>query len=141
MTSHERGKDREAFMTSGTHQWPFVTRIFHNSQPSDGGVRKSFEVMISTSDRNHWFSSLINVYSNIIAIILDTFMTGWFNYTKEMTAAVHDKSVNIIQVLYEDLLMVKLPFSHLYTKTITCQREKLFNIVCIHFQPTRFVDI
>jgi hypothetical protein len=38
--------------------------------------------------------------------ILDTFLTGWFNYTKEMTKAVQDKSVNIIQVLYEDLLLV-----------------------------------
>jgi hypothetical protein len=26
----------------------FVTRIFHNSQPSHGGDRKTFEVMTST---------------------------------------------------------------------------------------------
>ena len=38
--------------------------------------------------------------------ILDTFLTGWFNYIKEMTKVVQEKSVNIIQVLYEDLLLV-----------------------------------
>jgi hypothetical protein len=32
--SHERGKDREVFTTSGTYPWSFVTQIFHNSQPS-----------------------------------------------------------------------------------------------------------
>jgi hypothetical protein len=31
--SHERGKDREVFTTSGTYPWSFVTQIFHNSQP------------------------------------------------------------------------------------------------------------
>jgi len=29
MTSHERGKDREVFMTSVTYPWLFVTQIFH----------------------------------------------------------------------------------------------------------------
>jgi hypothetical protein len=28
--SHERGKEREVFTTSGTYQWSFVTQIFHN---------------------------------------------------------------------------------------------------------------
>ena len=46
--SHERGKDREVFTTSGTYPWSFVTQIFHNSQPSRGGDRKTFEVMTST---------------------------------------------------------------------------------------------
>jgi hypothetical protein len=27
--SHECGKDREVFMTSGTYPWSFVTQIFH----------------------------------------------------------------------------------------------------------------
>jgi hypothetical protein len=34
--SHERGKDREVFTTSGTYPLSFVTQIFHNSQPSHG---------------------------------------------------------------------------------------------------------
>ena len=46
--SHERGKDREVFATSGTYQWSFVTQIFHSGQPSRGGNRKTFEVMTST---------------------------------------------------------------------------------------------
>jgi len=46
--SHERGKDREVFTTSGTYPWSFVTQIFHNGQPSRGGDRKTFEVMTST---------------------------------------------------------------------------------------------
>ena len=36
--SHERGKDREVFTTSGTYPWSFVTQIFHNGQPSRGGI-------------------------------------------------------------------------------------------------------
>ena len=46
--SHERGKDREVFTTSGIYPWSFVTRIFHNGQPSHGDDRKTFEVMTST---------------------------------------------------------------------------------------------
>jgi len=46
--SHERGKDREVFTTSGAYPWSFVTQIFHYGQPSHGGDRKSFEVMTST---------------------------------------------------------------------------------------------
>jgi len=46
--SHERGKDRDVFTTSGTYPWSFVTQIFHNGQPSRGGDRKIFEVMAST---------------------------------------------------------------------------------------------
>jgi hypothetical protein len=34
--------------TSGTYPWSFVTQIFLNGQPSHGGDRKIFEVMIST---------------------------------------------------------------------------------------------
>jgi hypothetical protein len=37
--SHERGKDREVFTTSGAYPWSFVTQIFHNGQPSHGGDR------------------------------------------------------------------------------------------------------
>ena len=36
------------FTSSGTYPWSFVTHIFHNGQPSHGGYRKIFEVMIST---------------------------------------------------------------------------------------------
>jgi hypothetical protein len=43
--SHERGKDREVF-TSGTYPWSFVTQIFHSGQPSHGGDRKAFEVIL-----------------------------------------------------------------------------------------------
>jgi hypothetical protein len=32
--SHEWGKDREVFTTSGTYPRSFVTQIFHNAQPS-----------------------------------------------------------------------------------------------------------
>jgi hypothetical protein len=46
--SHERGKDREVFTTSGTYPWSFVIQISHNGQPSHGGDRKTFEVMTST---------------------------------------------------------------------------------------------
>jgi hypothetical protein len=46
--SHERGKDREVFTTSGTYPWSFVTHLFHNCQPIHGGDRKTFEVMTST---------------------------------------------------------------------------------------------
>jgi hypothetical protein len=46
--SHERGKDRQMFTTSGTHPWSFVTQIFHNGQPSHGGDRKTSTVMTST---------------------------------------------------------------------------------------------
>ena len=48
LLSHERGKDREVFTTSGTYPWSFATQIFHNGQPSHGGDRKTFEVMTST---------------------------------------------------------------------------------------------
>ena len=46
--SHEWGKDREVFTTSGTYQCSFVTQILNNCQPSHGGDRKTFEVMTST---------------------------------------------------------------------------------------------
>ena len=48
VVSHEWGKDREVFTTSGTYPWSFVTQIFHNGQPSRGGDRKTFEVITST---------------------------------------------------------------------------------------------
>jgi hypothetical protein len=46
--SHEWWKDREVFTASGTYPWSFVAQILHNSQPSHGGDRKTFEVMTST---------------------------------------------------------------------------------------------
>ena len=42
---HDRGKDREVFMTNETYLWSFVTQIFYNGQPSHGGDPKTFEVM------------------------------------------------------------------------------------------------
>ena len=48
MISHEQGKDREVFTTSGTHPWSFVTQIFHNGQPSRGGDRKTFVILLRT---------------------------------------------------------------------------------------------
>jgi hypothetical protein len=41
--SHEWGKDREVFTTSGTYPWSFVTQIFHSGQRSHGGDRKTFD--------------------------------------------------------------------------------------------------
>ena len=46
--SHEWGKDWKVFTISGTYPWTFVTQIFHNGQPCNGGDRKTFEVMTST---------------------------------------------------------------------------------------------
>ena len=46
--SHEWGKDRDVFTTSGTYPWSFVTQIFHNGPPSHVGDRKIFEVITST---------------------------------------------------------------------------------------------
>ena len=48
VVSHERGKDREVLMISGSYPWSFVTHIFHNGQTSHGGDRKAFEGMTST---------------------------------------------------------------------------------------------
>jgi hypothetical protein len=42
--SHEWGKSREVFATSGTIPWSFVTQIFHGH----GGDRKTLEMMTST---------------------------------------------------------------------------------------------
>jgi hypothetical protein len=46
--SHEPGKDRKVFTTSGTYPGSFVTQIFHSGQPSHGGDRKTYKVMTST---------------------------------------------------------------------------------------------
>ena len=51
MISHEWGKDREVYATSGTYPWSFVTQIFYSGQPSHDGDRKTFEVMTSTLPR------------------------------------------------------------------------------------------
>ena len=39
--SHQWGKDREVFTTSGTYPWSFVTQVFHSGQPSHGGDCKT----------------------------------------------------------------------------------------------------
>jgi len=39
-------KERECLHE--TYTWSFVTQIFHNGQPSHGGDRKAFKMMIST---------------------------------------------------------------------------------------------
>ena len=46
--SYKWGKIREMLTTNGTFLWSFVTQLFRNGQPSHGGVRKTFEEMIST---------------------------------------------------------------------------------------------
>ena len=43
VTSHDWGKDREVFTTSGTYLWSFVTQIFHNEQ-----------VMVATAKLSKW---------------------------------------------------------------------------------------
>jgi hypothetical protein len=64
--SHEWGKDREVFTTSGRYPWSCVTHIFHiNGQPSHGGDRKTFEVMTSTYPKG----ILVSVASLLAAII------------------------------------------------------------------------
>ena len=50
--SHERGKDREVFTTSGTYPWSFVTQIFHNGQPRCGGDRKTFNIRHKTQNKD-----------------------------------------------------------------------------------------
>lgn len=39
------------------------------------------------------------------SVLHDTLNTGWFNYTKEMASAIENKSGNIYQLTYEDLLL------------------------------------
>jgi len=46
--SHERGKYREVFTTSGTYSWSFVTQLFHSGQPSHGGDRDDFNLTRGT---------------------------------------------------------------------------------------------
>jgi hypothetical protein len=46
--SHQWEKDWGVVTTSETYPWSFVTQIFHSSQPSHGGDRKTFRVMTST---------------------------------------------------------------------------------------------
>jgi hypothetical protein len=36
--SHEWGKDREVFTTSGTYPWSFVTQIFHINSASQWNI-------------------------------------------------------------------------------------------------------
>jgi hypothetical protein len=41
--NHERGKDREVLMTSGTYPWSFVTQICHNGPQCHGDDHKTGE--------------------------------------------------------------------------------------------------
>jgi hypothetical protein len=61
--SHEWGKEREVFTTSGTYPWSFVTQIFHNGQPSHGGDWTIFEVMTSTVPRGTLDSVVLTSFS------------------------------------------------------------------------------
>jgi hypothetical protein len=47
MISHELGKGQEVLTTRVTYPWSFVTQIFHSGQPSHGGDRKTFEVIMA----------------------------------------------------------------------------------------------
>ena len=53
------------FMTIRTYPWLFVTQIFLNGQPSDGGDHKTFEVMISTQSKG----TLCSIDSLLAAIL------------------------------------------------------------------------
>jgi hypothetical protein len=76
--SHEWGKDREMFTTSGTYPWSFVTQIFHNGQPCHGDDRKFFEVMTSTLPKGTLgsvasyakFHCFISVHAHILAVVV-----------------------------------------------------------------------
>jgi len=61
MISHEWGKDREVFTTSGTYSWSFVTQIFHKGQPSHGGDHKTFKVMTSNMPNVFWGKGIVNI--------------------------------------------------------------------------------
>ena len=65
--SHEWGKEREVFTTSGTYVL-FVTQIFHNGQPCHGDDRKTFEVMTSTIPRG--------ILGSVASLLAATFYQG-----------------------------------------------------------------
>jgi hypothetical protein len=72
------------FTTSGIYPWSFVTRIFHNSQPSNSGDRKIFEVITSTLPKfySRKKSCTLNQIS-IFKLIMDMFLaTLYQNYVK-----------------------------------------------------------
>jgi len=45
------------FTSSGTYPWSFVTPIFHSSQPSHGGDRKTLD--FNLTNKNIWFKSFL----------------------------------------------------------------------------------
>jgi hypothetical protein len=51
LISHEWGKDREVFTTSGTYPWSFVTQIFHNDQFSLWNI-----MQICNLKLKHWYT-------------------------------------------------------------------------------------
>jgi hypothetical protein len=41
--SQERGQEKIVITTNGTYLWSFVTQIFRNGKPIQGGYHKTFE--------------------------------------------------------------------------------------------------
>jgi hypothetical protein len=67
--SHQRGKDREVFTTSGTHPWSFVTQILYSGQRINyirGSVSCTFK-KITWCIRILWHS-LTEIYKEMISI-------------------------------------------------------------------------
>ena len=56
MTSHEWGKDQIVITTNGTYSWIFVAQIFCSGSPSQGGDRKTFEMMTLLQWALSWHS-------------------------------------------------------------------------------------
>ncbi|VDH93080.1 Hypothetical predicted protein [Mytilus galloprovincialis] len=72
--------------------------IFVNRNPKDRHVSQYvfFKKMFGTPPDYSWDQYFQEM------VINDTFMSGWFNYTREMVSAV-EKYSNVIHVLFEDL--------------------------------------
>jgi hypothetical protein len=58
--SHEWGKKRKVLTTSGTFPWSSVTQIFHSSQPSHGGNRKTFDLFLLTLRTTKFYTRIAN---------------------------------------------------------------------------------
>ena len=52
--SHEWGKDREVFTTSGTYPWSFVTQILHNGQAANTTIYHTWGMHV-----NHFITVVV----------------------------------------------------------------------------------
>jgi hypothetical protein len=57
--SHESGKDREVFTTSGTYPWSLLAQIFHSGHPSHSGDRKTFDCCSTPTQQLFSYSKFI----------------------------------------------------------------------------------